>query len=203
MNKTLILASASPRRREILARTGLAFQVIPCDREEVLSPQAAPGPLAISISAGKAMAVAEGRRHALVIGADTFIVHEQEFLGKPHAPEKAAEMLRRLSGRAHSVMTGFTVIDTDSGRQISEAVETKVWFRVLSEEEIIRYVASGEPLDKAGAYAIQGLGGALIDRIEGDYLNVVGLPLFAVCAALRAFGLAAPPVRPVQWQKDK
>jgi septum formation protein len=200
--KVLILASASPRRREILARTGMDFEVIPGDYEEALETGAEPKALAMTLSAGKALAVARGRRSALVVGADTFIIFGREYMGKPHTPERAAAMLHRLSGRSHSVITGFTVIDADSGRRISDAVETKVWFKTLSGGDIDSYVASGEPLDKAGAYAIQGIGGALIDRIEGDYLNVVGLPLFAVCAALRSFGLAAPPVFPVQWQRD-
>jgi septum formation protein len=148
------------------------------------------------------MSVAVGRSGALVIGADTFIVFGAEFMGKPRTPENAAAMLIRLSGRAHSVITGFTIVDTDTGRRRSEAVETTVWFKDLGAAEIESYVASGEPLDKAGAYAIQGLGGALIDRIEGDYLNVVGLPLFAVCAGLREFGLAAPLIDMVKWPQD-
>ena len=191
--KQLILASASPRRRDILARTGLEFLVVPSDYEEKLRPGVPPRELAKELARGKAEAVARGRTGAVVIGADTFIVLDGELLGKPRTPDRAAAMLSALSGRAHSVITGFAVIDADSGRIAADAVETRVWFRQLDAAEISSYVQSGEPLDKAGAYAIQGLGGRLIEKIEGDRLNVVGLPLAALCGRLREFGIDARP----------
>ena len=124
-----------------------------------------------------------------MIAADTFGVLDGKILGKPHTEVEAAGMLALLSGRSHTVITGFTVLDARTGRIVSEACETIVCFRNLSKQEITRYVATGEPLDKAGAYAIQGQGSALIEKIDGDYFNVVGLPLDAVARALKEFGI--------------
>ena len=126
----------------------------------------------------------------LVLGADTVVVIDGEALGKPADPTDAAAMLRRLRGRAHEVMTGVALIDAQSGREAAETVTSRVSMRDYSEAEIARYVATGEPLDKAGAYAIQGIGGALVAGLEGSRSNVVGLPLAATAALLRRFGLA-------------
>lgn len=193
--RRIVLASESPRRKELLERAGLSFEVASSDFEEDLSLPLPPLELARRLSRGKAESVASRYPDSIVIAADTFIVLAGKVLGKPASAAEAARMLRAMSGRAHSVITGYTVLDTKSGREVSEAVETAVRFRELTEAEIDGYVATGEPLDKAGAYAIQGLGGALVEKVEGDYDNVVGLPVAALLEALRSFGVEAPEVK--------
>jgi septum formation protein len=152
-----------------------------------------PGPLAEAVARlalRKARAVAGGRRSGLVLGADTIVVVDGEALGKPSGRAEAAAMLRRLRGRAHEVMTGVAVVDAATGGEAVETVISRVTMRAYSEAEIAEYVASDEPLDKAGAYAIQGAGGALVAGLEGSRSNVVGLPLGATAALLRRFGTA-------------
>jgi septum formation protein len=187
--KRIILASASPRRREILKKTGLKFIVDASRDEEKFRPGPGPRALARFLSLQKAQSVAARHRNALIISADTFIFFKGKVLGKPHTKEEALRMLRRLNGRVHTVITGFTIIDTKSGKKISRSAETKVYFRRLTMKEIESYVASGEPLDKAGAYAIQGLGALLVRKVEGDFFNVVGLPLDMVMQGLKEFGV--------------
>ncbi|HYA31878.1 MAG TPA: Maf family protein [Thermodesulfovibrionales bacterium] len=187
--KRIVLASASPRRKEILEKTGLIFRVDPGGDEEEVDLRAAPRRLSRVLSLQKAMSVAGRHKGALIIAADTFIVVKGMILGKPHTAREARRMLRVLNGRKHTVITGFTILDTASDRKLSRSVQTKVYFRHLSPEEIDSYIESGEPLDKAGAYAIQGLGAALIRSIEGDYFNVVGLPLNALVEELKKFGI--------------
>lgn len=152
--------------------------------EEDMSLPLAPVELAKHLSKGKAESAAKKCSDSLVIGADTFIILDDHVLGKPHTHEKARETLHALSGRAHKIVTGFTIIDTRSGESVSDAVTTTVHFKTLTDAEIDSYVATGEPLDKAGSYAIQGKGRDLVDRIEGDFDNVVGLPVASVKAAL-------------------
>ncbi|MBZ0156024.1 MAG: Maf family protein [Alphaproteobacteria bacterium] len=188
-SKRIVLASASPRRKEILERAGLCFTVDAGDYEEDMGLRMPPYRLARHLSAEKAKAVAHRYRDALIIAADTFIVFRNRLLGKPLTAEAAREMLSALSGKTHSVITGFTLLDTASQKRISGSVETKVSFKRLTGEEIDAYIASKEPLDKAGAYAIQGLGAVLVKKIEGDYFNVMGLPLSAVADALKKFGV--------------
>jgi len=187
--KTIILASASPRRKELLKRIGLKFKVDPSNYEENISSQLEPHELAKSLSLEKAKLVAEKHMNALVIAADTFIVFEGEILGKPRTETEAKKMLETISGRQHSVITGFTIIDTENNKALSKAVETKVYIRRLSSNEIDAYVESKEPLDKAGAYAIQGLGSVIVEKIEGDYFNVIGLPLSALIESLKEFSV--------------
>ncbi len=187
--RKIVLASLSPRRRELLALTGLSFQVDAGDYEEKMTSHLPPRALARRLSRGKAAAVARKYANALIIAADTFIIYRGEFLGKPHTAKEAVRMLRILNGGTHSVITGFTILDTATGKMTSRSVETRVYFRKLSSREILAYVRSKEPLDKAGGYAIQGLGSLLIRRIEGDYFNVIGLPLAAVAQALKGFGV--------------
>ena len=162
--KTIILASASPRRKEILQKTGLKFKVCASDYEEDMDSHSDPHKLARHLSYMKANKAAHKYKNALIIAADTFIVFKGKSLGKPHTGPEARAMLKALNGRAHSVITGFTVMDTGTNR-------------------------AGEPLDKAGGYAIQGLGAVLVKKIEGDYLNVVGLPLNALIECLKEFGV--------------
>ncbi|MCL5022866.1 MAG: Maf family protein [Nitrospirae bacterium] len=187
--KAIILASSSPRRREILEKAGLSFSVDPCDCAEKLREGLPPRKLAKSLSLGKAASVADRHKKALIIAADTLIVFRGGILGKPHTREQARKMLRMLNGRTHLVITGFTILDTETKKRVSRSVETKVFFRKMTPSELDAYVDSGEPLDKAGAYGIQGLGSVLVKRIEGDYLNVVGLPLSVLAAELKKFGI--------------
>ena len=167
--KTIILASGSPRRKELLEKIGLKFKVVKGDYQEDMDSHKTPEDLVTFLSFEKARAVAKTHKNSLVIGADTIVVCNGKVLGKPKNQEDAKGMLKTLSGKMHSVITGFTVIDTDTNKTISKSVETKVYFKKLDPEEIDAYVKTGEPMDKAGAYAIQGVGSAFIEKIEGDY----------------------------------
>lgn len=187
--KTVILASASPRRKEILEKTDLKFEVDESDYEEKNVPGLKPHELARFFSREKARDVARRHRNALVIAADTIVVLRGRLFGKPRNEEHAKEMLKALSGKAHSVITGFTIIDTDGKRELSGSVESKVFFKRLSADEIEAYIISGEPLDKAGAYGVQGLGAMIVKKIEGDFFNVMGLPLYALSESLKKFGV--------------
>jgi septum formation protein len=188
--RKIILASASPRRKEILEMTGLKFTVDASDYEEDMDLELGPHQLARFLSSEKAKMIAVKYRNALVIAADTFIVFKGGLLGKPHTREEARRMLTLLNNRRHSVITGFTVIDTNTGKRLSRSVETRVYFKTMTEQEIETYINTGEPLDKAGAYAIQGLGAVIVKKIEGDYFNVMGLPLSSLTDVLKKFGVS-------------
>lgn len=186
----LILASASPRRAELLRRLGLDFLVVPSRcRETVLASASSPAEAVLCAARAKAEEVSRRYPEALVIAADTIVACSGRLLGKPRDAEEAREMLRLLSGRWHEVWTGVVVCHRASGRSAEEAVLTRVCFRDLTEAEIEGYIATGEPFDKAGSYAIQGYGGLLVERIEGCYTNVVGLPLTRLALMLRGFGV--------------
>lgn len=187
--RKIILASASPGRRRLLEEIGLEFEVQPSNRPEHMLSGLKPHELAKSLSFEKAAAVAGKHRDAVIIAADSFVVFQGKIIGKSKTEAEARSTLARLSGRSHSLITGFTIIDSAAGRTLSKSVETRVHIRKLSPEEIEAYVRSGEPLDKAGAYEIQGLGSVIIDRIEGDFSNVVGLPLSALVEGLKEFGI--------------
>jgi len=187
--KTIVLASASARRKNLLRTINLQFEVEPSNYDERIDVELEPHELAKRLSMEKARAVAGKHKNALVIAADTFIVLDGKILGKPNTKTEAKKMLEAINGKRHSVMTGFTIIDTQDHKTISRSVETDVYIRRLTSREIDVYVASEEPLDKAGAYAIQGLGSVIVERIEGDYSNVVGLPLGALAESLREFGV--------------
>jgi len=187
--KRIILASTSPRRKELMEKIGLKFEVVRSDYEEDMTIKLKPKELAKYLSLGKANSVAKKYKNALIISADTFVTFKDNVLGKPHTPEQTKKTLKMLSGKSHLVITGFTIIDTASQKRISKAVVTKVYFKKISNEEINTYAKSSEPLDKAGAYAIQGLGSVLIEKIEGDFFNVVGLPISALVTELKKFGI--------------
>jgi septum formation protein len=187
--RKIILASASPRRKEILKITGLDFTVCKSEYKEDLNLSLKPRELARFLSRKKAEAVAHKYKKEIIIAADTFIVFRNRVLGKPRAEKEAEKMLSMLSGKTHSVITGFTIIDTDSTKIISRSVETNVYFKNVSDEEISSYVRSKEPMGKAGAYAIQGLGALFIKKIDGDFFNVMGLPLYALSESLKEFGV--------------
>ena len=186
----LILASASPRRAEILRNAGIDFEILPADVDESARPGESAKDYVRRLAEKKARAAGQlaaksSRDSAVVVAADTTVVLESEILGKPATADDARAMLRRLSGRTHEVLTGLAVLPLP-GLEIHLAVETtRVTFAPMSEREIDEYVASGEPFDKAGAYAIQGRGGKFITRIEGCYFNVMGLPLARLYSMLR------------------
>jgi septum formation protein len=182
----VILASASPRRRELLRLVGIDHVVIPADIDETYAAGERPAAHAERLAREKAAAI--GRHDAVVIGSDTIVVVDGDVLGKPRDRDHAAAMLRRLSGRSHVVMTGVAVAwrgDVSSGVE-----EVGVTFRALSDEEILRYIETGEPMDKAGAYGIQGFGATIVERVDGDYFAVMGLALTRLVRLCRSLGLA-------------
>jgi septum formation protein len=179
----LILASASPRRSELLRNAGLAFTVEPADIPEQSLPHELPLQYAQRLARDKARAVFTRRSDNVVLGADTVVVVDEHLLEKPADAQDAARMLRLLSGRAHQVITGVSLIAW--GFERTEAEITEVWFSALSNGEIADYVETREPMDKAGAYAIQGLASRWVERIDGCYFNVVGLPVPRVYRMLR------------------
>jgi septum formation protein len=186
----IVLASASPRRRELLAQVGISFQVVPSEADETLLADETPESHVVRLSCDKALEVARRpyQRGRWFIGSDTVVVRDGVVLGKPADAAEAAGMLASLSGHSHRVISGYAVLDRQSGRMLSDAVTTWVFFKDLTSREIEGYIATGEPFDKAGAYAIQGIGAFMIPRIEGSYTNVVGLPLCAVISALEELG---------------
>jgi septum formation protein len=184
----LILASSSPRRQELLRQTGIDFEVMAPHINEDQRPGEAPLEYALRLAEEKAQTVARHRPRGPVLGADTIVVVDGEVLGKPVDATDAVRMLRRLSARAHQVSTAVSLALPDGGAD-TRSCTTQVYFRKLTEDEIQQYVAGGEPMDKAGAYAIQGGAAHWADRIEGEYSNVVGLPLSLVTDMLRTNGL--------------
>lgn len=184
----LILASNSPRRRELLRRAGLEFEVRASKVEEALREGESAEEFARRVAREKALEVAASSPpHSLVLGADTVVAVGDEILGKPAGPEDAARMLRRLSGVTHRVITGVCLVRAPDRVEALKHESTFVSFSALDEEEIRSYVSSGEPFDKAGAYAIQGLASKFVTRIEGCYFNVVGLPVPLVYGILKPF----------------
>ena len=189
----LVLASASPRRKDLLADLGLPFDVRPADVDETPQPGESPEALVARLAGSKAEAGARATGpDAVVVGADTIVAIGDDVLGKPADAVGAADMLRRLAAATHRVLTGVAVAVTARPTAL-EVVTTDVTFRSLTADEIAAYVATGEPLDKAGAYGIQGQGGALVASIDGPYDNVVGLPLECVRRLLAAAGMDLPP----------
>ena len=186
----LVLASASPRRQELLRNAGIAFEVHPADIAEDSLPGEAAKNCAERLAREKALTVARQRPHDVVLGADTVVVIDGQLLGKPSDAADAARMLRLLSGRKHQVITGVCLVVSGVPSVASET--TVVTVDELTEQEIADYVSTGEPMDKAGAYAIQGIAARWIPRIDGDYSNVVGLPVALVCRMLREISFQFP-----------
>lgn len=189
-DQRIVLASASPRRRELLGKLGLTFSVVPSTVAEDLVAGESPEQHVLRLSAAKAREVAgrPGQAGRFFIGSDTIVLRDACILGKPASPEEARAMLASLSGRSHMVLSGYAIFDRAQQRMQSAAVTTRVTFRPLSESDIAAYVATGEPFDKAGGYAIQGIGAVLVRSIEGSYTNVVGLPLAEVIETLEELG---------------
>ncbi|EGB13815.1 maf protein [Pseudodesulfovibrio mercurii] len=192
-NRTpIVLASGSPRRRELLSDLGLTFDVHPSPLDEPSpEPGETPAAYVLRMAELKTLDVATRFRGATVIGADTAVVLGERIMGKPRSRLDALDMLTALSGATHQVVTGFCVVLPD-GRTLSEAVSTDVDMRTSTEGELMSYIETGEPMDKAGAYAIQGVGTFLVTAIRGSYTNVVGLPVARVLEVLLASGIITP-----------
>lgn len=188
-NRKIILASTSPRRKELMERLGLKFEIVASDYEEDMGLKMHPMELAKFLSRGKAEAVAKKHKNHIIIAADTFVALKYELLGKPHTEIEAEKMLRKISGKVVSIITGYTVIDSLTNKKISKAVEAKVYIKKLTDEEIANYIKTKEPLDKAGAFAVQGIGSVIIKKIEGDFFGIVGLPLYDLAESLKKFGV--------------
>jgi len=187
--KKIILASSSPRRKELLEKLGIEFDIDPSNYEEDMSLDLKPHNLTKYLSRKKAEDVAKRHKNAIIVAADTLNFLEEEILCKPKTQLEAKKMLVKTSGKCQFVITGFTIIDTKTKKSVSKSVETKVYFRKISSKEISAYLKKGESLDKAGGYAIQGFGSILIEKIEGDYYNVVGLPISVLVDNLKKFGI--------------
>lgn len=189
-NKRLILASGSPRRRELLDKFGIDYEILPAQGEESAPPELTPGERVKALAAQKAEETAHRVNDptAVILAADTLVELDGEVLGKPGASERARAMLRALSGREHRVWSGVCIREGE--RILAESECTAVRFRTLSDAEIEAYIATGEPLDKAGAYGYQGLASLFVERIEGDFFNVMGLPVCRVGQMLREFGIS-------------
>ena len=189
----LLLASSSPRRRELLLRLGVAFQVRPQDIDESVLNVEKPYDYVQRVALGKALSALAANPDALVLAADTSVIVDDQILGKPQDSGDALSMLNLLSNREHAVLTAVTLANSE--RQRSTVVRTTVNFRYISAAEAQRYWATGEPIGKAGGYAIQGFGAAFVESIEGSFSNVVGLPLFETAQYLQEFGVAI-------WQQE-
>lgn len=186
----IVLASSSPRRKELLQSLGLRFRVAPSKVKEKLNPRLKPAAQAEELARQKASAVAKKFPDSIVIAADTLVVLGNETLGKPKDIGDAKRLLKKLNGKSQSVITGFTILDTKTGKSITKSVETKIFMRRATEREIDSYIQKENTLDKAGGYAMQGIGSIFFEKIEGDYFNVVGLPLFALGKTLKKFGIS-------------
>lgn len=188
MKPRVVLASASPRRRELLTLIGIEHSVIPSNFDETMQPGEEPEAHALRLAVEKARAVARAHPDAVVIGADTVVVLDGRVLGKPPSREVARAMLQQLNGRTHTVITAVAVAYRGTVRHGAEQVA--VTFRHLAGDEVDAYVATGEGMDKAGAYGIQGFGATIVERIEGDFFAVMGLPLVRLVGLLRDAGLS-------------
>ena len=187
--KRLILASASPRRKEMLANLGLEFEILVAGVDEVVQHGELPEEFVLRAAIEKASGIAVNHPDAWVLGADTIVEYQGEILGKPKDDYKAQKLLIRLSGQKHRVFTGFCLLHEQDNLSVSQVVITEVYFAPFTKEIAAAYVATGEPLDKAGAYGIQGKGGALVKKINGSYSNVVGLPLAETIEKLFQYGI--------------
>ena len=183
----ILLASQSPRRRELLAQIGCSFEVLVSDAPEVMGDSYRPEALVLENARRKALAAAKVREDLPVLGADTVVVKDGHIYGKPKDEADARRMLGRFAGGAHEVLTGIALVYR--GKVWQDVAVTRVFFGAMCDAEIARCVAAGEWTDKAGAYAVQGRAAAFIERIEGSYSNVVGLPLYAVCALAKRAGI--------------
>lgn len=187
--KKIILASTSPRRKELLRLIGLDFEIVPSDYKEDLSLSKNPVKVVKTFSLEKAKDVAGKIKKGIVIGSDTVVVLQGKILGKPNSKDRAKEMLNRISGKKVKVYSGIALIDAESEKCLVKHVVSIAKIKKLSGQEIKNYIATGEPLDKAGAFGIQGRGALIVESVKGDYFNIVGLPLFKLSEMLKEFGV--------------
>lgn len=197
ISKKLILASSSPRRQELIRALQLPYEIRVSDVNEDTEPGLSPKEVVEQLSSRKASAVYESykveyadRAEGIVIGSDTIVVLDGEVLGKPKDKQDAFRMLKALQGRAHQVYSGVACMDLHTSQKLVAHQVTLVYMKPLTDEQIERYIDTGEPMDKAGSYGIQGLGATIVERIEGDYFNVVGLPMSLLSDLLRRLGVA-------------
>lgn len=183
----IILASSSPRRKEILGNTNLKFEVIKSDIDEVILPEESPCQIVMRLAYEKSMDIAYNNKDKLIIGADTIVCLGNVVLGKPKDKLDAIEMIKKLSGTTHQVITGISLINLDANKKIIDYVVSNVKFKNLSHEDVMDYIQTNESLDKAGAYGIQGYGALLIEEIQGDYFNIVGLPISKLSDLLKKY----------------
>lgn len=192
MNTTprkIVLASSSPRRKELFESLNIPFTVDSSSVDEKINTKVNPKTFAKKLALAKVRDVAKRHKNAILIGADTIVAIGHLILGKPKDKDDAKKMLRLLNGRKHLVITGLAIIDQLSKKTISKSIVSKVWFKKLTDEQIDEYIETGEPLDKAGGYGIQGRGDAFIVKIEGEWANIVGLPLTLLTKELKKFGV--------------
>ncbi len=187
--RKIILASKSPRREKLLKQIGLQFEIIPSGVKEVIDSKLDHSKQVEKLSFQKAEVVAKQFSDAIIIGADSMIAIGDEIIGKPKDKKDAVRILKKLSGKMHLGITGFTIIDTKSGKKLTRSVTTRVWFKKLNEREIESYLSRDEPYDFAGAYSVASFAAVLVEKIEGDFYNVVGLPLFVFSEELKQFGI--------------
>lgn len=188
--QNLILASSSPRRKELLENLRLTFTISSSEVDESFDPQLSPEDVVMDLAERKAKVIFQENPQAIVLGSDTIVVAEGQILGKPADETEAVSMLKMLSGKQHEVYTGVAILSANGSTRFYE--KTEVWFWELTDEEIHSYVQSGEPLDKAGAYGIQGHGSMLVKKIDGDYYAVVGLPVARTYRELKRLGYQLP-----------
>ncbi|HAG49710.1 MAG: septum formation protein Maf [Deltaproteobacteria bacterium GWC2_42_51] len=185
----ITLASSSPRRKALLEEAGLTFSICPADIDEDIRKGESPREHTIRLAEEKAQVVAKKTNDSWIIGADTIVFIDNQILGKPSDINEARKMLNLLSGRYHTVVTAFCILNVSTGKTVKKAVESKVKIKKLADKEIEDYLKTGEPLDKAGAYAVQGVGNFMIEEIGGSYTNVVGLPMEELKDALKKVGI--------------
>ncbi|MFZ5994531.1 MAG: Maf family protein [Thermodesulfobacteriota bacterium] len=190
----VILASGSPRRQDFLRTLGLKFEVVVSRVEEPPFVDGDPARYALEMAEAKARAVSYSHPRRWIVAADTIVIIGHEVLGKPKTEQEAISMLGRLSGRWHEVITAFCLLHHEKGASYIKAVQSRVKIKRLTTAEVASYVVTGEPMDKAGAYAVQGIGAFMVEKIEGSYTNVVGLPLSELIGAMQAVGIIRPRV---------
>lgn len=198
----LILGSASPRRRELVAMLKVPFTIEPPDIDESIQPKEAPVSFVKRLSREKAAAIAKNHQSGLVVGADTIVVYLGKILGKPEDAADARQMLQQLRGKKHRVMTGVTIHDAATGKAITDLCDSQVNLRQMSDEEIDNYIASGDPMDKAAAYAIQNVEYAPVEQVIGCPANVMGLPMCHLIRSLRRQGMELPQSKPCQCKQQ-
>lgn len=187
--KTIVLASSSPRRKKLLEQTGLKFIIQPSKYIETINEKLSPVELAKNLSLEKAKEVCKKNKKSIIIAADTLVVCKGKILGKPKDKKDAKKMLEFLSGKIHRIITGFTVYDSQTNKFVTKSVSSEIYFNQVSKKEIENYITLQKPFDKAGAYGIQELPKTFVKKIEGDYDNIVGLPVYALVKELKKFGV--------------